>query len=125
MSRLMGVLLNGIAQLEYNRDRPLPDHQAAYLEKMDAMMEEGIVVDGEMTQNPDRDQRARFVAANLYHAIVSGDESKAAAMCTYLAIRLPDLKQIKYDNTQGDTVIDLVFDEEYVKQVAVDVPKLH
>ena len=34
MSNIMAVLLDGIAQLEYDRDRPLPVHQAAYLEKI-------------------------------------------------------------------------------------------
>ena len=37
MSNMMAVFLNGIAQLEYNRDQLLPDHQAAYMEKMDSM----------------------------------------------------------------------------------------
>ena len=35
MSNIMAVLLNGIAQLEYDRNTELPDHQAVYLEKMD------------------------------------------------------------------------------------------
>lgn len=125
MSNLLGVLLNGIAQLEYDRNHLLPEHQAAYLEKMDRKMSEGIVVDGETIPDPDLDQRTRFVAANLTHAIKSGDEAKAAAMCTYLANRLPDLKQVKIDETDEGIAIDLVFDEDYKKQVAVDFPKLH
>lgn len=125
MSNLMGVLLNGIAQLEYDRDKPLPDYQGAYLEKMDSKMQQGIAVDGGSVVNPDIDQRARFVAANLAHAIKTNDESKAAAMCTYLADRLPDLKQVKIDDTAEEISIDLVFDEVYVKQIGVPVPSLH
>lgn len=125
MSNLMAVLLNGVAQLEYDRGRALPDHQAAYLEKMDRKMGEGILVDGETVIGPDIDQRARFVAANLVHAIKSSDEAKAAAMCSWLASRLPDLKQVKIDDSEEDVTIDLVFDEDYKKQVAVDFPKLH
>ena len=125
MSSVLGILLNGIAQLEYDRSKPLPDHQAAYLEKMDRKMDEGIVVDGEPVSSPDLDQRARFVAANLTHAIKSNDETKAAAMCTWLANRLPDLKQVKIDDADDSVAIDLVFDENYKKQVAVDFPKLH
>ncbi|MDH5649239.1 MAG: hypothetical protein OEY67_06250 [Gammaproteobacteria bacterium] len=125
MSHLVGVLLNGIAQLEYDRTRTLPDYQAAYLDKMDQKMDTGIVVDGESVANPDMDQRARFVAANLVHAIKTNDEEKAAAMCSYLADRLPDLKQVKIDDRGQEVIIDMVFDEEYVKQVAVPVPKLH
>jgi hypothetical protein len=31
MSHIMAVLLNGLAELEYDRDKPLPDYQAIYL----------------------------------------------------------------------------------------------
>ena len=124
MSQLMGVLLNGIAQLEYDRNRQLPDHQAAYLEKMDRLMNEGILIGDETVRNPDTGQRAQFVAANLAHAIKANDEQKAAAMCTWLADRMPDLKQVKIDETGNELSIDLVFDEDYVKQTAVAFPKL-
>ena len=125
MSQLVGVLLNGVAQLEYDRNKPLPDYQAAYLDKMDKRMGEGIVIDGEHVSDPNMDQRVRFVSANLVHAIKSDDEAKAAALCTYLAERLPDLKQVKIEEHQGEISIDLVFDEDYKKQVAVAPPKLH
>ena len=64
MSNLLGVLINGIAQLEYDRDRPLPDHQAVYLEKMDEKMKLGIEIGNETIKNPDLNQRAQFIAAN-------------------------------------------------------------
>ena len=48
MSELMAVLLNGIAQIEYHRRKGLPDHQGAYLDKMDRRMDEGIEADGEI-----------------------------------------------------------------------------
>lgn len=125
MSQLMGVLLNGIAQLEYNRHQQVPVHQAAYLDKMDRMMDAGILIDDQTVASPDPGQRAQFVAANLAHAIKTNDEQKAAAMCTYLADRLPDLKQVKISEDNGAISIDLVFDEDYVKQIAVAVPKLN
>jgi hypothetical protein len=68
---------------------------------------------------PDLNQRAQFVAANLAHAILSDQEATAAALCSYLANRLPELKQVKIDNSQGDIAIELVFDEDYQKQVPV------
>lgn len=121
MSNIMAVLLNGVAQLEYNRDKPLPDHQAAYLDKMDKKMDTGIQLDESQIENPDINQRAQFVAANLLHAIRNNQEAVAAALCTYLADRLPDLKQVRMDE-QGDEVsIELVFDEDYKKQVSVQL----
>jgi len=125
MSNIMAVLLNGIAQLEYDRDKLLPDHQSVYLNKMDAKMDEGIYLDERTIKQPDLNQRTRFAAANLAHAINSNDESTAAAMCSYLAIRLPELKQVRIEDSQGEFTIELVFDEVYKKQVAVEFTKLH
>lgn len=125
MSDMMAVFLNGIAQLEYDRSRPLPDHQAVYLEKMDARMAAGILVGEETIEHPDENQRARFVAANLLHAIKSNNESMAAALCSYLANRLPGLKQVRFDENEGDVAIELIFDQDYRKQVAVDFTSLH
>jgi hypothetical protein len=125
MSNLLAVLLNGIAQLEYDRDKPLPPHQAAYLDKMDTKMDAGISVGIESIKNPDINQRAQFIAANLLSAIKSNDEEMSAALCTWLANRLPDLKQIKM-HEDGDRVsIDLVFDEEYSKQAAVTFTQMN
>jgi hypothetical protein len=120
----MAVLLNGIAQLEYDRDKPLPDYQGAYLDKMDAKMDNGVEIGGTRVPKPDLGQRAQFVAGNLVHAIKSNDEAGAAAMCTYLAVRLPDLKQVKIKDSETEVAVELVFDEAYVKQYPVQFTKL-
>jgi len=125
MSNMMAVFLNGIAQLEYDRDKLMPDHQAAYLDKMDTKMDAGIFLDGEMVANPDLNQRTRFAAANLAAALKNNDESMAAAMCSYMAIRMPELKQVKIEDDDGEISIELIFDEDYRKQVAVDFTGLH
>ena len=125
MSNLLGVLINGIAQLEYDRDKPLPDHQAVYLEKMDEKMKLGIEIGNEIIENPDINQRAQFVAANLLNAMQTGNEEMSAALCTWLANRLPDLKQVKYTENGEEVSIDLVFDEDYGKQAAVSFSKLN
>ena len=125
MSNLFGVLLNGIAQLEFDRNKPLPDHQGAYLDNMDSKMDTGILLGEESIANPDMGERTQFVAANLAHAIKANDETTAAAMCSWLADRVPDLKQVKFQEAEGEISIDLVFDEDYVKQIAVAFPKMH
>jgi hypothetical protein len=125
MNNVMAVFLNGIAQLEYDRERLLPDHQAAYLDKMDAKMDAGILVGNETVTDPDQNQRTQFAAANLAHALQAQDEAVAAAMCSYLAIRLPDLKQVKIEDENGEISIEFIFDEPYRKQVAVDFSGLH
>ena len=120
MSNIMAVLLDGIAQLEYDRDMPLPVHQAAYLDRMDTRMDEGILVGDETIASPDLNQRAQFVAGNLVHALNTGDEQLAGAMCSWLALRLPDLKQVRIQTDAGEVSIELVFDEAYRRQVAGD-----
>jgi len=125
MSHIMAVLLNDLAELEYERDQPLPNDQAVYLDRMDARMDRGIRIGEESIINPDRNQRAQFVAANLVHAIKRNDEPLAAALCSYLAVRLPELKQVRIRDDAGDVTIELVFDEDYRKQVAVPFTPLH
>ena len=125
MSHVMAVLLNGLAELEYDREKPLPDYQAVYLDRMDTRMDAGIRLGEASIVNPDRNQRAQFVAANLLHAIKNNDEPLAAALCSYLAVRLPELKQVRIEEDRRDVSIELVFDEDYRKQVAVPFVHLH
>lgn len=119
MNNLMAVILNGVAQLEYDRNKSLPAHQELYLEKMDQSMSEGIQVGEDFISEPDLNQRAQFVAANLANAILSDNEAMCSALTAYLANRLPELKQVKISNTDGQVTIELVFDEDYQKQVPV------
>lgn len=126
MSNIMGVLLNGIAQLEYNREQPLPEQQRQYLEKMDKKMDAGITLDEHVIADPDVRQRAQFVARNLAQAIKSDDESSLPlALTSWLATRLPELKQVKLEDAEAGIRIELVFDEEYGNQVAVPFNSLH
>ena len=127
MSSMMAVLLNGLAQIEYDRTKPLPDYQGAYLDKMDRKMEaEGIEIDGERIQTPALAQKAQFVAANLANAIVTDDEAQVAAMTTWLAVRLPELKQVKLREEENGFAIELDFEEAYIKQHPVQItPRRH
>ncbi|MDH5571920.1 MAG: hypothetical protein OEY89_09155 [Gammaproteobacteria bacterium] len=125
MSNIMAVLQNGIAQIEYNRDKFLPDHQQLYLDKMDEKMNTGILIDNVLIENPEPEQRLRFVAGNLANAIKSGDEPMVAALCAYLASRQPELKQVKIEDVEGGISIDLVYDEVYLNQIGVQFNALH
>ena len=119
MSEIMAVLLNGIAQIEYDRNKFIQPEQKAYLKRLDEKLDAGIDLDGESIDNPDLGQRAQFMATVLAHAIRDNNEARCAATTTWLAERLPDLKQVKIREQDGGFLIDLVFDEEYVKQQPV------
>lgn len=124
-SQMLGVLLNGVAQLEYDRDKPLSDYQSACLDDMDRKMDSGIRIGDAQFEHPDQSQRNQYIAANLLHAMRSGDESMTSALCTYLANRIPDMKQLRYTENEGVVSIEMVFDEDYRKQVAVGFHRLN
>ena len=105
------VIFNGVPQLEYDREKPLQDHQLLYLQKMDEKMNAGITIGTQLINEPDINQRSQFVAANLAHAIKAEDESSMAAMCSYIAMRMPDIQQVAIDEqTNGEIEIDFRFE---------------
>ena len=121
MSDSMVVLLNGEALFEYDRTKSLPENQRQYLDRMDQQMDAGITLGNENIANPDQQQRAQFVAFTLLTAIEQDNEAVIAAMNSYLAVRYPDLKQVKAD-TDKETkkvMFDLIFDQEHKNQVKV------
>lgn len=119
MSDHLVIVLNGESQMQYDRRTPLPEHQREFLNKMDMELQKGIKINEQYIEHPHLLQRAQFVALNLVQSIQDNEEQKAAAMCAFLAVFLPDLKQVKAElNTQG-VFIDLVSDKEYAKEVKV------
>ena len=122
MSNVMAVLLDGVAQLEYDREKLLPDHQAAYLDKMDEKMDRGISIGEEQIENPDTNQRAQFVAANLAHALQSNHETMMASLCTWLAARVPNLKQLRVNAKDDGMEIDFDYEKPYVQEIMVAPP---
>lgn len=118
---LMAVLLNGVAQLEYDRNKPLNGYQTDYLQNMDDKMDNGIVLGDKTLESPDVLDRSKFVAGNLIHAMKANDEAMSAAFCSYIATRIPDLKQVRITDINDEISIELVFDQEYRKQVSIPV----
>lgn len=116
---MLAIVLNGVAQVEYDRNKALPSEQADYLDKMDTRMRGGITVGERHIANPDEEQCAQFVASNLYHAIRADNESIVAAMTAYLAVRIPALKQVKINDKDQEVAIELIYDKEYKGQIGV------
>ena len=121
----LAVVINGEQVLQYDRSQPLPDHQRDYLDKMDRDMDLGIQMDGTTVPDPDPLQRAQFIASHLIWALKQDREPHAAAACSYLAVRIPSLKQVRAaDSPGGGSRIELVFDEGYQMSVAVSLDSL-
>jgi hypothetical protein len=111
---VLTVVINGQAVIEYDRRKPLAPRQQSFLERMDRDMDRGIGLDGDRDASPDLLARARFVANSLLQALAAENDSVAAATCAYLALRLPELKQVRADQKDRRTNIDLVFDKPHV-----------
>ncbi len=122
MSKLVAIV-NGEAQIEYDRSKPLMDNQLAYLDKMDEKMELGIPSGQGNIFAPDQEQRAQFVASQLMMAISSDNEQLIAAAMAYLAVRLPELKQVSGQEKDGQTEITLIYDKEYSEAQPINFVK--
>lgn len=107
------VVINGDSILEFDRNQPLPGRQREYLDLMDTKMAAGIKLGDDHISKPNTLQCAQFVANSLIHALQEDNDSLATAMCSYLAKRIPDLKQVKAQTKNDEISIELVFDRSY------------
>ncbi len=110
---LLIVQVNGTPMLEYDREKTLTSAQQQSLILMDEKLNQGLSLGNKQVSNPSLEQRVEFVAANLISAVLNDEEVLAAASCAYIAHTLPDLKQIKALEKDGDVSIELIFDREY------------
>jgi len=122
MSKL-SIIFNGTPELEYDRNKPLQDQQLLYLDKMDEKMDAGITIGDTEVASPDSNQRTQFVAANLAHAIKSNQEPAMASLCSYLAIRMPDVQQVIIDERNDGIEIEFNFEPVDENVVLVAPPK--
>ena len=127
MSDKLTVVLNGQAVVEYDRNKPLPEQQHAYLDKMDQEMDKGLQIGAENIARPDLKQKAQFVALQLFQGLSSNNDAVIAASCAYLANRLPDLQQVVGNSIEGQAGVacDLVFDRPHVKEATLQFMKPH
>ena len=110
------IQLNGTPMLEYDRGQALSDRQRESLQRMEEKLDQGILLGERFVTRPERQQRVEYMAANLVAALLEGKDVAAAASCAYLAMALPELKQVKALEKEGDVAIELVFDREYHKE---------
>ena len=121
MSDILAIHMNGTSVVEYDREKPLGEQQLTYLERMDSKMDLGVTLNEEFVIDPDPLQRAHFVASQLVQGLVAENEQLIAATCAWLALRVIDLKQVRVSDSDGTYTIDLVFDENRINQVQVEL----
>ena len=118
MSILVAVV-EGEPVIEYDRQKALPTQQVKYLDRMDEKMDMGLPSGQGHIFAPDAGQKAQFVASQLMLAIETDDDQLIAASMAYLAIRLPDLKQVSLTKKEGESHISLIYDQEYAPEQKV------
>ena len=116
INKLLVVQVNGTPMLEYDRGKSLSSAQQESLILMEEKLSQGFNLGGQLINQPKPEQKIEFVTANLISAILTDDEILAAASCAYVAHALPELKQIKALENNGEISIELVFDRAYQQE---------
>jgi len=111
MSTMLSVYINSIKALDYDKNTRQPGKQRQFMDSMDLDMDEGIEVNGEMIESPDKRQRANYVAMNLLFGIEQKSDGMISATCSYLANRYPELKQIRATEKGHEVTMELIFDD--------------
>ena len=111
MPNLLSIYINGKKVLDFDKNTRQPGQQRKFLDGMDLDMDEGIELNGEMIDSPDKNQRVNYVAMSLLYGIEQSSDGIISATCKYLANRLPELKQIRAIESGEEVTLDLIFDE--------------
>lgn len=105
----LSVLINEQLAFEYERSTVFEDKQLEYLDRMDADMDRGLKIHGELITEPDRKEKATFVAMNLLKVLQQEDHARIRVSCAYLSSRLPHVVEVPAKD-QGNR-IDIEFVE--------------
>lgn len=114
MSETIIVYINGAVVLRYEKPSRNTGIERRFLDEMDMDLDEGIHLNDEMIESPDKMQRASYVAMSLLYGIETENNEMVSIACAYLANRLPDLKQIRASEQGHDgenVTLDFIFDE--------------
>ncbi|MCK5918717.1 MAG: hypothetical protein KAG34_09835 [Cocleimonas sp.] len=112
---MLHIIINDTVLLEYDRNKPIPEEQHQYLDKMDAKMNDGITLGKDNIEAPNTLQRAQYIANSLISALFEEDYNLGIAMCTYLAQRIPDLQQVKAVGEKNEISVEFIFDRSLEK----------
>ena len=104
----LDIYINDQIVFECDSSQPLDDQRLAFLDKMDSDMGKGIRVQGELIANPDKQQRARFIALNLLKAISQDNHASISVSCAWLANRFSNLIEVHINKADGTIEVELV-----------------
>ncbi|WP_020560848.1 hypothetical protein [Thiofilum flexile] len=106
---LVTVVVNNQEVMQYDRRKTPSTEQFAYIDSMDKQMDQGIEMSGVFHKKPDPIVKSQLVAQQLLIALAAKNYSLAAAMCTWLSERMPELVKVKATGTVESMQVDLMF----------------
>ena len=93
---------------EHDENISLEQQQLDFLDSMDADMKKGIKIRGELTIDPDLQQRSTFVVMNLIKALQQENDAVISVSCAYLISRHPELTAVHINNNDDTMSVVLV-----------------
>ena len=108
---MLRLVVNGEAVLEYQPQTRLPGHVRDFLARMDADMDDGFSLAGQVVEQPDDMQRVHFVAMQLFQSFMRENERLRAASCAWLCQRVPELREVKVEDSEEAVSLELVMDK--------------
>ena len=112
MSTKLCVEINGKDIFQYEKSARLPGKQRQILDNIDRSLDHGIEINGNTINEPDKIQRAQYVAMNLLYALEANNERVISSSCGYLVTRLPNLSLIKVMENENEVTMNQVFNNE-------------
>jgi len=109
---MLRLVVNGDTVLEYQPQARLPGHVRDFLARMDADMDGGFSLAGQTVEQPDEIQRAHFVAIQLFQSFMRENERLRAASCAWLCQCMPQLREVKIEDSEEEISLELIMDEQ-------------
>jgi hypothetical protein len=107
----LSVFVNEQLAFEYDRSTRVDENQLAFLDKIDADMDKGVKIPGELITDRDSKQKTTFVALNRLRALKQEDDTRIAVYCSYLNSQLP--YAVEMHARDQDARINTEFVEEH------------
>ncbi|MBL7002544.1 MAG: hypothetical protein ISR69_00785 [Gammaproteobacteria bacterium] len=105
---MLGIFVNEQFVFEYDTSTELDDQQLAFLQKMDADMDKGIKIYGELIVKPDSEAKANFVVMNLLKSLQQQDDAKIGVSCAYLSQNYPNVVEVHARDEGNRIGVELV-----------------
>ena len=108
------LYINNEFVFEFDKEHPIDDEQLSFLDKMDADMDRGIKIYGELITNPDIKQKATFITMNLIKALQQDNQAIITASCAYLVNRMPRISEVHAKDSENKIIIEFIEENKHL-----------